>query len=170
MPTPAARETWLHLAAEVGLLVAPAGLNFVTGGTTDWLYAANSRGLAGLVPAPWVLHPTNVRVAFDADALRRELPRLSDADARWRAGLTRARSNLPAPNVARPLLRRLDATARELPEFALREFVLRSAALLENVRLIAEYHRPEGPEPGYAFDMLENGLTLLRVELAVARR
>lgn len=170
MPPSTTRESWLHLAAEVGLLVAPAGLNFVTGGTTDWLYTADSKGLAGLVPPPWVMHPTNVRVAFDADALRRELPRLSDADARWRAGLARARLTLPRLDVGRPLLGRLDATVRELPEFALREFVLRSAALLEGMRLITEYHRPEGPEPGYVFDMLENGLTLLRVELAVARR
>jgi hypothetical protein len=167
MPSP--RERWLRVAVEVGTLVAPAGFNFVVSGTTWWLYTADSIGLANLAP-PWALHPTGVRVPFEPEALRRELARLSAVDALWRARLGRSRLRPPRPHVTRLLRQRIEATARELPEFALGDFVLRSAALLEATRLIPEYHRPDGAETGYVFDLLENGLTLLGIGPAGAPR
>lgn len=167
---------WLELAAEVGVLVAPAGLDFVVGSATWWLYSVDAKNLADLVPRPWVLHPTKARLPLSAEALRHELPQLRDIDARRRAALARSRLQPPRARLVPVLLRRLETVSRELPEFALRDFVLRSAALLDAMRLIAEYHRPGGPEPGYVHDMLENGLTFLHVRqvdgkgVAVARQ
>jgi len=163
MPVPP-REEWLQLASEVGVIVAPAGLNFVVGSTTWWLYALDAETLVDLVPKPWALQPTGTRLPFQPRALRRELPRLGDIDARWRAALARSQLRPPRVQIAPAMLRQLKATERELPGFALRDFIVRSAALLEGLRLIPEYHRPDEPGPGYLFDLLENGLTTLHLQ------
>ncbi len=162
------REEWLQLAAEVGVIVAPAGLNFVVGSTTWWLYALDADNLVDLAPSPWVLRPTGTQLPFHPRALRRELPLLSDLDARWRAALARSKMQPPRVQISPVMLRQLRATEREMPGFALRDFTVRSAALLAALRLIPDYHRPGSPEPGYLFDLLENGLTFLQVRQADA--
>ena len=130
-------DEWLSLAAEVGAVVAPAGMNDVTSGTTWWLYAVDRVVLA----PPWSARPCGERTSFEV-AL--------EAHGRWRPHLRTRR--LPAPIVS-------DATDRRLAELppAVRAMLLQADSLLQAIALA-------GPYPsGYLPDMLEHGLTLVRI-------
>jgi hypothetical protein len=111
------------------------------------------------------LRPSGSRIAFEPAALRQQLPLLQLADALWRSRLDRARIQPPQPRATDPTLARLDDVELGEPGFALRAFMLRTAGLLDALRLLPAYHPPQNEaEPGYLGDMIENGLTVLLVD------
>jgi len=158
------QDSWLGLAAEVGVLVAPAGLNYAVPGTTCWLYGDEGDPLEA--PPGWSFRATGVRVAFDARSLRRDLARLRTADVHWRAALRKAPHRPPPPGATRVLRTQVDLTARELPEFPLRSFLWRTASLLKAVQFASEYDPTYNPGHSYGFELLENGLTFVNVRRA----
>jgi hypothetical protein len=113
-------------------------------------------------PPGWAFVPTGVRVGFDAESLRRELARVRALDARWRAALRVSPHKLPPPGALALTRKGVERVARELPEFPLRACVWRAASLLRAVRFAPEYD----PDHRYLFEMLENGLTFVRVRRA----
>ncbi|HEU4411948.1 MAG TPA: hypothetical protein VFS43_42295 [Polyangiaceae bacterium] len=155
---------WLGLAAEVGVLIAPAGLNYVVPSTTYWLYGTDATPLDA--PPGWSFRATGVRVAFGAESLRRELARLRAADAQWRAVLRGAPHRPPSPGATKALRAQVDLVARELPEFPLRSFLWRAASLLKATHFAAEYDPEYYPGHSYVFELLDNGLTFVNVRRA----
>lgn len=151
----------------VGTVVAPAGLNFVVGSTTSWLYTADQRPLPYGAPG-FAMHADGRRIPFNADALRCHLAELQQVDAAWRVHLERVRMRLPRVAVPPQTAWRLTEVCLRDDELRLRAFVVRGAALLAALRLVPEYHVPGLRKPAgyYLFDMVENGLTLLSVHAA----
>jgi hypothetical protein len=159
------RRRWHRIAVDVGVLVAPAGLNFFVPSTTFWLYASPPGArIPGLGAAGFELRSTDVRIAMDAEDLRRNLAALRIVDALWDRRLARVPGSTPHVACPKWLRARVDALALPRRELDIRRLLLRSAAVLEALRLVPAYHPRGASSISYLFDLVENGLTFLLVE------
>jgi hypothetical protein len=152
------RQRWHTIASRIGVVAAPAGLNFVTPGTTFWLYSAPRNEDLRVGTRGFAFRSTDVRVAPSAEGIESHLAALRIVDALWEQRAPRLPLRTP-----RWLASRL-AAAVASAEFDWRRFLVRSAAVLDRLRLVPEYH-PRGEQGlSYLSDFVENGVTFLIVE------
>lgn len=167
MPTNASTRALRRLAADVGFVLAPAGLDFVVPGTTWWLYATGADPFGAGTPRGLRVRALDDRIAFDVGSLRANRIVLRTLDAVWRARLARAGVDAPRPTVRRAVAAQLAELAGSLrDDLPLRALTLRAAGIFEALRLVPAYHPRGAPTPGYLPDMLANGLCVLLVERA----
>lgn len=158
------RRRWHRMAADVGVVVAPAGLNFLVPSTTAWLYDRPAgEEVEGVGAAGFAFRSTGVRVAVEGDDLRRHLAALRIVDALWERRLARVPGRASGVGWPAALRARVGGLALPRRELDLRGLLTRAAAVLEGLRLVPAYHPRGAKSFGYLFDLLENGLTFLLV-------
>jgi hypothetical protein len=134
------RAAWWRAAAEAGVIVAPAGLNYVVSGTTSWIFQVYRAEL-------FDHRVTSTGVRF---GLADPVPQVV---ARWHA-----------TGVSYPRLRVSPWQLFELKHLGLdrprRDLLLSAAALLGALGVVPEYDRAG---LSYLPDMVHNGLTVLEI-------
>lgn len=142
------RARWRRAAVQVGVVAAPAGLNYVVSGTTYWIYDQLRVATDALT-----VRSTGVRVPLDADGVSGQLAALRIVDALW------TRVALPVPRrTPHGFGRLIQRLALPRKTFDLGRFLHRSAIALEWIGLFGEY-----AEGGLYHADFTNGITFLLV-------
>jgi hypothetical protein len=158
---------WAYVAEEVGFLLAPAGLNYSTPGTTEWIYTGDFR-IAVPGRADLKLSATGTTIAFNSTGLQGHEESLRLTYSSWQRGAAnRGLRPEPLELPESDLLQRakLGITHSEA-SWAL-PLLTETAAGLSALRFAPEYHTGKSAaEYLYLSDILENGMTLLCVQQA----